>query len=349
MSVRARYWKLAPGLVVSVAFTAWFAWSAHWGEIGDALGGVILPWVLASAAVLYTEFVIRALRWKVLLSELAPRARFSRLFVATVIGMALNVVLPFRAGDVARPWLGSRETGVPILALVTVAVIERVFDILGLLFVFLVMLFILPEHAAAEGELVARLKLLGAVFGACGLFGLGSFLGLAARERAARGLWTGMVGYAPMPIANKLVQLFDGFVAGLSAVRDRRRLVLAAGLSMIHWTNGAISIWLLFHAFQIALPVAAACFTTVAIALAAALPQAPGFFGVFHKATEMTLVLWGQNAGPAQAFAVLLWAVSFLPVATTGALLSWREGLDLKTIRGGELPSPAGQAETSAG
>lgn len=340
--MRSRWWKLAPGIVVSLSFTAWFLLSAHWGEIGSALAGVRLEWVAASAVVLFSEFVIRSLRWKVLLSELAPKARLWRLFVATVIGMSLNVVLPFRAGDFARPVLGNRETGVPILALATVAVIERVFDILGLLFIFLVMLAILPADATAQGDLVYRLKMLGAFFGAGGLIGLGTFLGLAARREAARGLWARLVGLAPAPVANKLLMLFDGFVEGLSVVRSTRRLVGSALLSMLHWANGAIAIWLLFRAFDLGLPLAAACFTQVAIALAAALPQAPGFFGVFHKAAEMTLVLWGQASGASQAYAVLFWAVSFLPVTSVGALLFWREGIDLRGLRDiGKPTAPA--------
>lgn len=329
-----------PGLAVSLVFTVWFLREAQWGDIGGALRGVHGGWIVASATVLFTEFLIRALRWKVLLAEIAPRARYTRLLVATIIGMSLNVMLPFRAGDFARPWLGSRETGTPMLPLVTVAVIERVFDMLGLLFVFLVMLAILPDMSGGDVELVDRLKYLGAFFGAGGLVGFGVFVALAAREHEARGVWTGLVGYAPPPVAAKLVQLFDGFVAGLSAVRSRRRLTTAALLSMVHWSNGALSIWVLFHAFGIGLPPAAACFTTVAIALAAALPQAPGFVGVFHKACEMTLELWGQDPGPAQAFGIIFWFVSFLPVAVTGALLSWREGLDLKTLRAGAPAEP---------
>ena len=131
----------------------------------------------------------------------------------------------------------------------------------------------------------------------------------------------------------RFLALFDGFVEGLSSVRSRGALVKAGLLSLLHWTNGSISIWCLFRAFDMDLPFAAACFTTVAIALTVALPQAPGFFGVFHVAIEKTLVLWGLDAAPAQAFAIIFWAVSFVPVTTTGAFLYWKEGLSGKVLR----------------
>ncbi|MDP2306339.1 MAG: lysylphosphatidylglycerol synthase transmembrane domain-containing protein [Pseudomonadota bacterium] len=328
-----RLLRLLPGLLVSLGFTLWFVLRAHWGEVAEAMQGVSVPLVLLSAAVLFTEFVIRTLRWKVLLRPFAPAARIWRLFIATVIGMSLNVVLPFRAGDIARPWLGARETGTPVLALVTIAVIERVFDILGLVSILVIMVLILPEDAQAHGELVTNLQLYGSIAGVAGVVGMAVFLTLAAREHAARHIFVRIVSIAPKPVADRFLYLFDGFVLGLESVRSRRALWQAGALSLLHWLNGSISIYVLFHAFGLDLPFAAACFTTVAIALTVALPQAPGFFGVFHVAIETTLVLWGLDPAPAQAFAIVFWAVSFVPVATVGAIAWWREGLSLGSLR----------------
>lgn len=318
---------------MSVGFAAWFLMRAHWGELSKSLVGVNPFWVAVSVAVLFTEFVIRAARWKLLLWRISPNARFGRLFVATTVGMALNVVLPFRAGDFARPWLGARETGTPMMPLITIAVMERVFDVLGLLSVFILMLLVLPEQTAAHGDLVRNLKLYGSLFGAIGVIGLGVFLALAANEDRVRQAFTRLASLAPAPIAQKFITLFNGFVEGLSCVRSPEVLVKAGLLSVLHWFNGALSIYALMHAFDLQLPFAAACFTTVAIALTVALPQAPGFFGVFHIAIEKTLVLWGQREGPAQAFAVLFWGVSFLPVTMVGAFFWWKEGLSSAAMR----------------
>ena len=99
------------------------------------------------------------------------------------------------------------------------------------------------------------------------------------------------------------------------------------------WFNGSFAIFLLFKAFSLDLPYAAACFTTVAIALTVLLPQAPGFFGVFHVAIEKTLVLWQVPEASAEAFAIVFWAVSFVPVTALGLLAIWREGISLGSLR----------------
>lgn len=322
--MRGRLTRLVPGLVVSAGFTMWFIARAEWNAVGTALVGVKPVWVLASAAVLFTEFIIRAVRWKVLLQPIAPHARLSRLFVATVIGMSLNVALPFRAGDIARPWLGSRETGTDMAPLVTIAIIERVLDILGLVTILMLMSLLLT--GTSSDALIGQLQGWGAAFGLCAGLGFAVFLWMAFHEHRTRALYT-QITRRMGPVGNKFQSLFDGFTIGLAGIRDRSLLAQAAGLSVLHWFNGALSIFLLFHAFSIDLPFAAACFTTVGLALTVALPQAPGFFGVFHFAIENALRIWGMDPAPAQAFAIILWAVSFIPVSFLGALFWMREGM----------------------
>ena len=324
-----RLLRLLPGLVVSVGFTIWFVGRADWRAVWLALQGVQPLWVVASAAVLFTEFFIRALRWKVLLTPLAPDARFHRLFVATVIGMSLNVVLPFRAGDVARPWLGSRETGIGVAPLVTVAVLERIFDILGLVFVMVLMSFLL---AGTTDAMIGQLQWYATGFGAITGLGFVVFVWMAFHEERTRGIYTALTSRLG-PIGKPFQGLFDGLTGGLAGIRDRQLLARAAILSGLHWFNGSLSIYLLFHAFRLQLPLAAGCFTSVELAMSVALPQAPGFFGVFQVAIENALRIWGMDAAPAQAFAVLFWAVSFVPVSTLGAVFWVREGLRLADFR----------------
>ena len=132
------------------------------------------------------------------------------------------------------------------------------------------------------------------------------------------------------------MELFDGFVAGLGSTRDSRALLSAGLLSVMMWLNGALAIWMLFQAFSFSLPFAAACFTGVAIALTVALPQAPGFIGVFHVAIEKTMVLWGVPDNESKSFALMFWVVSFVPVTVVGMIAMWREGLSFGEIGPGE-------------
>jgi uncharacterized membrane protein YbhN (UPF0104 family) len=167
------------------------------------------------------------------------------------------------------------------------------------------------------------------LFGLIGLFAMAVFFVLANGNAQARRIFVRVAAILPGPLRRLSVSLYDGFVVGLGNVRDKRGQLIAGLLSIWMWFDGAIAIACLFRAFGMELPFGAACFTTVAIALTVALPQAPGFFGVFHVAIEKTLDLWGQPLVDAKAFAVVFWCVSFLPVTLVGLLAAIREGVGM--------------------
>ncbi len=337
--MRDRRLQLFAGIAVSAVALAWFLRGVDWPALVAELARVRLGWVALSAVVLLGEFAIRALRWKVLLRPVGP-ARVRDLFAAWVIGAAANTLLPLRAGEVAKPLVAARRTGHPVASVVATSVMERVYDLLGMITVMVLMAVVLPAGVRGtvtvppdQVELIRNLKLYGGLFGGAALAAMGVFFFLASREHAARNAFLALTRAAPGPLRRFLVGLFDGFVAGLGNARDRRGLVEAGLLSVWMWVNGAVAIWFLFRAFSMDLPFGAACFVGVAIALTVAIPQAPGFLGVFHVAMEKTMILWGQEPAGAQGFAIVFWAVSFLPVTAVGLAAAWREGLSLAAMR----------------
>ena len=331
-------------LLISLGAAAWFAADVRWGPLEATLRAVRPPWVLAAVGLLLFEFVLRAWRWQVLLRPGGP-VPLRHLLVAQIIGAAANTVLPLRAGELAKPWVAARRTGRPISTVVATAVMERIYDLFGLLTVLVTMAAVLPSEAQARPEhagLVLTIKAWGAAFGGIALTCMGVFFVLATREQAARGRFLQILRLGPPAVRPLFLGLFDGFVAGLGNTRDLRGLAQAAALSAWLWFDGALAIWCLFQAFSMELPFGAACFTASAIALTVALPQAPGFLGVFHVAMEKTIQLWGEAEPTAEGFALVFWAVSFLPVTSVG-LLAWaREGLRVGELVGdGARPGPA--------
>ncbi len=331
------------GLGLSAVLTGWFVWHIQWGDLAIALGQVALLPVALAAALLLLEWVLRSLRWKVLLRPVAPDAPVGALFSASVIGAAANTLLPARAGEVAKPLVAHRKLGIGLGPLIASNVMERVFDLVGLVAVLIVTIVAMPEQIGASEQdlvLVQKLKLYGGVLGAVAATSLGVFFVLVDRGSAARGTFARLLSPAPPPVQRVFLRLFDGFLEGLGSTRDRKGLLQAALLSLAIWFNGAAAIACLFVAFELPLPFAAACFTAVAIAIAVVVPQAPGFLGTFHVVIEKTLVLWAVAATPAAAYAIVFWAVSFVPVTGTGLLALWREGLTLGGLWQSNPPAP---------
>ena len=331
------------GLLLGAALMAWFLCTTDWPAFAGALAGVRLERVILAAIILFGEFALRSLRWRLLLQPVAPNAGLGALFSATLVGAASNTLLPARAGDLARPLIAHRRTGAPLAPVVTTTVMERIFDLMGLLFVFLLTLALLPQVSGPEGLLVEKLRRYGFMAGGAGCAGFATLLVLSRRRDWMQALLGRLFKLIPAPVGAPLLRISSGLVDGLAAMASARQVAGALALTLLLWFNGAFAIYILFSAFDIPLPFGAASFTAVAIALAVVLPQAPGFVGVFHVAIEKTLVLWGLEATPAKGFAVVFWGISFLPVTTAGLLALWREGLSLGSLLSRDKP---GLAET---
>ena len=307
----------------------WFAHDVLWSDVIAVLSTIELRWVILAATTLLAEFLLRAHRWAILLRPLGTKVRLIDLWSATVIGAAVNTLVPLRAGEIAKPMVVARRTGHRLTTLFATNVMERVFDLLGMVTILVIMVVTLPG-SPGDDALVVNLYRYGSFVGFAALMALAIFFLLATRENAARGAFENILKIAPAPIRAPFLQLFDGFVAGLGSTKDRTALWKAGALSVAMWLNGALAIWFLFQAFKFQLPFAAACFTGVAIALTVALPQAPGFIGVFHIAIEKTMVLWGVPDAESKGYAIVFWAVSFVPVTAVGIVAMWREGISMR-------------------
>ena len=322
------------GVLIGIVCFYLFANELNWKDLWLQIQTLRLFWLALAICSLLLEFGIRTLRWKVILSAIQP-TKFQDLFIGQVIGATLNTLLPLRMGELAKPSIVSKRSSIPFMSVAATAVMERVYDLLGMVSVLVFMvLFLQPilNPQPDQVELIENLKFYGGIFGLIAMSAMAIFFYLASQKETARHIFFKITSIAPKPIQNIFMTLFDGFVSGLGNSTDTKGIWLAGSLSIAMWLNGAFAIYCLFKAFALTLPFGAACFIGVAIALAVALPQAPGFIGVFHVVIENTMLLWGQNPEIAKGFALVFWAVSFIPITLVGLFFVLREDIQLATL-----------------
>lgn len=337
------------GILFGTLCFIWFAQELDWSALWLQLQGLQIAWVVLAVLALLLEFVCRAIRWKIILRPMSPTIRVRDLFIAQIIGATTNTLLPLRLGEVAKPLVASNRSKLPFLSVTATSVMERVYDLFGMVTVLVFMvLFLQPSITPApeQANLVHNLQLYGGIFGLIAIVAMGIFFYLASQRQQARNIFVSITSIAPQPIQRFFLRLFDGFVEGLGNSTDTKGMWQAGLWSVILWLNGAGAIYFLFQAFSLDLPFGAACFIGVAIALTVALPQAPGFIGVFHVAIENTIILWGQDALLSKSFALVFWAVSFLPVTIIGIVfiarekLSWKDIKNIKNVHSDGEPKP---------
>src|SRR5262249_32310253 len=119
-----RFWF---GLVVSLAFLAFFLYRTNFREIADAFAGADYALAFAAVPLYFVGFWIRTIRWRWLMRPVRD-VPTQRLYPVVLVGLMANNVLPARIGELVRAYLvGEREAVSKPAALGTIAV-DRVFD-----------------------------------------------------------------------------------------------------------------------------------------------------------------------------------------------------------------------------
>jgi len=320
-------WKAVLGIVISALLIWWVLrgveLSEVWAEVRDARWGLLL----AAVAVATSGFVLRALRWKLLLHPMRPGTRFRTRFAAVNIGFAANNLLPARVGEFARAWAISRLEPVSVTGAIGSLVVERFLDGVAVFSLMLIALLhpSFPRDVTVGGQPLGNLVttivvLLGGLLAV--LFCLLAFPRLFLR------LAEGIARLLPDRAAALLVDGLRSFIEGLASLRDPKLLAGALAWSFGFWAWNAVSFWLAFHAFGIDQGYATALFVQGVIAIGVAIPSAPGFFGTFHAAAVVGLhEVYGVATGATLAFAFGYHLGGFIPVTLMGLWYAGQIGL----------------------
>lgn len=320
-------------LVLTIGLLAFFLrnadLSAVWGEVRAAD-----PGLLAAAAILtLSTHLIRAARWQTLLRPLG-RVRFWTAFRATVIGFAASVILPARAGEFLRPYLLGRLERLSATAAFATIVLERVLDLTTVLLLLGGFLLLAdPGLTARDPSSFAAVRVGGTTAALASVVALALLVALAGHpdwlarwaERVERLLPTGAAG--------RVDRLVRRFTDGLATVRQPRRLLTAFLWSVPLWLAIAAGIWLTALAFHMTVPYTGSFLIVAFLVVGVAVPT-PGAVGGFHAAFQVAVTrFYGVPNDRAVGGAIVLHALSFLPVALLGAAFMVHDGLNLARVR----------------
>jgi len=340
-----RYLRPLLILLLTIGLVAIFLRDADFAGVWKGVQQGRIGLLVLALVTTTTTYVIRAFRWRYLLAPIG-QVRFWSAFEATVIGFSASFLLPARAGEFLRPWVLARKEGLSAAAAFATIILERLFDLIAVLFFLAAFLLLFDTGlATANPAVFAAVKAGGLAAAGVAVAGLAVFLWLAAHP-AALGWVTGVIErLLPRRLAARLVGLVGLFARGLAVLRDARRVVATLVWSCPLWVSIATGIWLVARAFAIEVPFTGAFLLMSILVVGVAVPT-PGSVGGFHEAFRIGAnSVYGAPNDQAIAAAIVLHAISFVPVTIAGIVFMAREGLSLRRVR--EISARAATEETA--
>jgi glycosyltransferase 2 family protein len=314
-------------LAVLVAVGAWAIGKFDWRLVVEQLRGASIPMELAMAAAWVGSLFLRPIRMLVLLGAMAPGVKrsYAAVWSADVIAMAMNSVIPMRAGDMMIAFMLRQRLGVRLTRGTSIVLVDRFFDFATVIVLFVVMLAAAPTvvpwaHDVSVSLAVALVLLVAGLLGVI---------------RTAR-LWSRLLERTRAPLpgerADRWRRLAQDLLEGFAAI-DRVGIIAAViVVSILMWSSIAASYWFGVRAMWPHMTIPAAAFAASAVALSFVVPLAPGGFGVFHGAAVLALSLFAIPAEPALAFAIVAHGFQMGSVLVLGtASLLW-QGISIRGL-----------------
>jgi hypothetical protein len=316
--------------LLAIALLGWFLSHANLAAVWQHVRAADPGMMAIGFVFVALTYVARTFRWQALLNPLGT-VRFKSTFHATVIGFAALGVLPARAGDLLRPYMLARREGLPVAATFATVVMERVLDMVAVLALLAVYVFTssaeMPEAFRRPIELSAVIAAIAAVL----LFVLMWVLATHPER-------VGTVVYAtrrvlPHGLAMKLSELTIAFSRGFAAARSPVVLLIGVVWSFPLWICIAGESWAITRAFDIDMSFTGSFLVQAFLVIGVAVPT-PGGVGSFHEMYRLAVTnFFGASNDSAVAAAIVVHAVSFVPIVLVGLVLMAQDGLSFHQLQ----------------
>ncbi len=293
---------------LAAALLAGLLWQVDVASVRNQLEDATLWWLpLAFAAVLISHW-FRALRWQVFFRPMKP-VSVPFLFGTAVLGVACNLTLPFRAGEVVRVQVLRRRTGLSVSSILATVVAEKLMDVVAFCS-FIIAGAVLYQEARFLWPLAV-------LYGVLLVAGVLAARRLAIRSGQQR---PRLISQPAGRIRAWLAAELDAFGAGLQAFRRPAAMFKVVWTSHVAWLIEAVVYYSCGQALGLDLSPAVYLLVVVAASLAVSVPVTQAGLGVFELALTGLVVAFGVGESQAAAFAIFSHVVLALPYLVAGPL-----------------------------
>jgi len=264
--------------VVLFIFMLWYVGVDRlWLSFGKAS-----PTVLAvTASAFAISYLVRAWRWKIILSPVKNPVKFTNALWITTIGFLVNAVIPVRVGEFMRAFILDGKERVGFLEGFSSVVVERLLDLLGIVALGLIALMLLPLGISLPDWLVNSLRVV-AVLTVTGLVVV--IAGTRFESRLIR-ISTRVLRTVSLPAKwrEKTLNFIKSLLDGAKVMSQNPRLLTSTvALTFMLWMTQFAGFYFLFKAFSYDVSSVLILLGFIFVTMTFILPAAPGYVGTYE-------------------------------------------------------------------
>lgn len=332
--------KRALNVVLSLAATVLCSWYAFrdtdWASQWESVRRANFLWLLPYLGILLLIHVCRTLRWGALLSGM-ERVPFRKLNESSAIGFMMLIVLPFRLGEFARPFLIANRSSIRRSPAMATVVVERIVDGLLVALLLRALMFFIPEDAPGYRVVLVAGNAMFLIFFGGLLFLLFAYWQQARAVRFMRA----MTGWVSPKLADTAAHMVDGFVGALRQLPSRGEVAKFIAYTVAYWSLNGFGMMVAAQAFSdgsgFSLSLFQAYVVMCTLVVGVMIPSAPGMVGTFQAGVKFGLALFLPAAvvnAQGIAYANVLWLMQTGQQVGLGLILLSLGHLSFREIAG---------------
>lgn len=296
---------LALGILLCVMFFN----TLNFEELKANISSGNFSWFYLVMIVSILVYVIRTLRWQMLIRSIGHEAKFHNAFAALSISYFVSFVVP-RLGEITRCLSVKKQHDIPFMQLLGTVIIERVIDILCLfilLFLTLILQFdqimeFMKENVFQPFYEKIILKITGG----------NTFVIITALVIAVIGisLFFYFRKYIRERSPKLLVKFIEGLTEGLASIAKLKQKKIFILYTFLIWLGYYLMTYFWFFVFkETSLLTAGACLSILSIGtIGRSVPIQGGGMGAYHFLVSSVVVLYGLSEEWGKTLATLIHA-----------------------------------------
>lgn len=293
--------KLFLGMLIGALFLIYAIKDINWESTKTDFSKLNLFDALEIAAAIFLFFVVKAIRWKLILKPVRDIPTL-KLFSPMMAGVFLNVILSIFVGEIARSFLVGQRFKVSKTAIFASVLVERIVDVSILLFLLAMILAFSPFDIPNVN--------IGLYFTMTALIAILLVSLVIWKEPTIEWLYN-----KQQHLKETWIMRIEKGIEGLRSITNPKLLFFIVLISIFQWLVMAWANYKSITAIGIQVPFSAGILIMVVIAFALIMPQSPGHIGVIEFGYVFSLSAYGVHASDALAAAIIYHVIYLITMA----------------------------------
>ncbi|MCX8023053.1 MAG: flippase-like domain-containing protein [Syntrophorhabdaceae bacterium] len=276
---------------------------------------IFLPVASILASVLLSAF-----KWSRITGN---NVRVRETFVALIIGLFVNNVLPARIGEVVRAYVLSVKCKLSLTYTFSTVLIDRFFDLTGLLF--LTFLFLPKQNLPPQVSRAIYILV-------CLLIASLLFLLIMSRERFIKVI-TGKIEKIGWTVLLKISRRLTEVQENLRRVRSPLTSLFFFLIAFLQWLFMSLSLFFVLYILDVKVNPMYVPFVCALLNMGLVVPSSPGYVGIYQFLLVYLLSLFGVPKHEGLTVSILFHASWYIPYNILGFAFTVKEHLNLKDFK----------------